>query len=152
MKSGNQHGGHDNASTKILVTSLSAMVAETTTFPIDLIKTRLQLHGESLSSSQPTGALRVAFGIVREQGPLGLYKGLSPAVIRHMFYTPIRIVGYEYLRSMISADDSSLSLPSKAVVGGISGIMAQVRATWPWYVLLIITESLFIVSFFAMNI
>lgn len=129
MKSGFQPGGRDNARTKIFLTSLSAMVAETTTFPIDLIKTRLQLHGESLPSSQPTSAFRVALGIIREQGPIGLYKGLSPAIIRHMFYTPIRIVGYEHLRSMVSGDNGSLSLPSKAVVGGISGIMAQVRAT-----------------------
>ncbi|MCI74470.1 mitochondrial-like uncoupling protein 3-like, partial [Trifolium medium] len=35
------------------------MVAESTTFPIDLIKTRLQLHGESLSSSRPTSAFRI---------------------------------------------------------------------------------------------
>ncbi|XP_028799424.1 mitochondrial uncoupling protein 3 [Neltuma alba] len=131
MKSGYQPGGgrQDNAGTKILVTSLSAVVAETTTFPIDLIKTRLQLHGESLSSSQPTSAFQVALGIIREQGPLGLYKGLSPAIIRHMFYTPVRILGYESLRSLISGDSGSLSLPSKAVVGGVSGIMAQVIAS-----------------------
>ena len=100
-------------------------MAESTTFPIDLSKTRLQLHGESISSSQPTTAFRVALQIVREQGPLGLYKGLSPAIIRHLFYTPIRIVGYEYLRTMVSAGDDSLSLTSKAFVGGISGIIAQ---------------------------
>ncbi|XP_054785586.1 mitochondrial uncoupling protein 3 isoform X2 [Prosopis cineraria] len=60
MKSGYQPGGRDNASTKILVTSLSAVVAETTTFPIDLIKTRLQLHGyENLRSliSADSGSL-----------------------------------------------------------------------------------------------
>ena len=142
MKSGNQHGGVDNAHTKILLTSLSAMVAETTTFPIDLIKTRLQLHGESLSSSRPTGAVRVALDITREQGPLGLYKGLSPAIIRHLFYTPIRIVGYEHLRSVVSADNGSLSIIGKAVVGGISGSMAQVRNTFSGHVLCISAESL----------
>lgn len=101
MKSGNQQGGVDNTHTKILLTSLSAMVAESTTFPIDLIKTRLQLHGESLSSTRPTGAFPIGVDIIREQGPLGLYKGLSPAILRHLFYTPIRIVGYEHLRSVI---------------------------------------------------
>ena len=112
---------------KILLTSLSAMVAETSTFPIDLTKTRLQLHGESqsLSSTRPTNAFRVASEIVREQGVLGLYKGLSPAILRHLFYTPIRIVGYENLRNSVSTD-GSLSLSSKALVGGISGVIAQV--------------------------
>lgn len=114
------------ANTKILLTSLAAMVAETTTFPIDLTKTRLQLHGES--SAGRTNAFRVASEIVREQGPVGLYKGLSPAILRHLFYTPIRIVGYEHLRNVVCADAGSLSLSSKALIGGFSGFVAQVRA------------------------
>ncbi|KAK8522883.1 hypothetical protein V6N12_056576 [Hibiscus sabdariffa] len=127
----NAHG-QDRTRTRtgiqILLTSLSAMVAETSTFPIDLTKTRLQLHGESqpLSSStrRPTNAFRVAAAIVRDQSVLGLYQGLSPAILRHLFYTPIRIVGYENLRNLVSSD-GSLSLPSKALVGGISGVIAQ---------------------------
>jgi len=130
MKSGNQQGGVDNTHTKILLTSLSAMVAESTTFPIDLIKTRLQLHGESLSSTPPTGAFRIGLDIIRQQGTLALYKGLSPAILRHLFYTPIRIVGYEHLRTVITADNGPPSIIAKAVVGGISGSMAQVRITW----------------------
>lgn len=107
--------------TKIGLTSLSAMVAETTTFPIDLTKTRLQLHRDS----RPTSAFRVVAGIVRRQGLLGLYQGLSPAIIRHMLYTPIRIVGYENLRDLVAVD-GSFSFASKALVGGISGAIAQV--------------------------
>lgn len=106
------------------------MVAETTTFPIDITKTRLQLHGESLSSARPTSAIRVAAEIVRgREGPLGLYKGLSPAIIRHLFYTPIRIVCYEHLRNTFLVPvptDQSLSFSSKALIGGISGVIAQV--------------------------
>lgn len=119
--------GHDRASTKMALTSLSAMVAETTTFPIDLTKTRLQLHGESLASTRPTNAFRVASEIVRKQGPLGLYMGLSPAIMRHIFYTPIRIVGYEHLRTIFGDDDGPLSLSGKALVGGLSGVIAQVN-------------------------
>jgi len=130
MKPGHQNVGVDSAQTKVLVTSFSAMVAETTTFPVDLIKTRLQLHGESLSSSSPASAFRVGLGIVREQGVVGLYSGLSPAIIRHLFYTPIRIVGYEHLRSVVSADNGSFSVVGKAVVGGASGVVAQVRTVW----------------------
>lgn len=108
------------------------MIAETTTFPIDLTKTRLQLHGESDALARPTNALRVASEIVRHQGPLSLYKGLSPAIIRHLFYTPIRIVGYENLRNLLVGDNingGSFSLPTKALVGGISGVIAQVVAS-----------------------
>ncbi|XP_008806179.1 mitochondrial uncoupling protein 3 [Phoenix dactylifera] len=117
---------------KIALTSLSAAVAETATFPIDIIKTRLQLHGESAHLCPPAGtsaagnALRVASEIWRKGGVLGFYSGLSPAVLRHLFYTPIRIVGYEHLRSAAGTDGSLLG---KALAGGASGVLAQVVAS-----------------------
>lgn len=106
---------------KMALTSLSAMVAETATFPIDITKTRLQLH----QAHSPTNAFTVASDIVKSKGISGLYQGLSPAIIRHLFYTPIRIVAYEHLRT--AAPSNSLS--AKAFVGGISGILAQVVAS-----------------------
>ncbi|XP_028062282.1 mitochondrial uncoupling protein 3 isoform X1 [Camellia sinensis] len=120
----------ERALTKVFLTSLSAMVAETTTFPIDITKTRLQLHGESLSSSRSASALGVAGEILRREGLVGLYKGLSPAIVRHMFYTPIRIVFYEHLRNtFVVSTDPSLSLSTKALIGGFSGVIAQVVAS-----------------------
>ncbi|PIA62800.1 hypothetical protein AQUCO_00200667v1 [Aquilegia coerulea] len=122
----------EKTQTKIALTSLSAMVAETTTFPIDITKTRLQLYGESVISTRSTNAFRIASEIVQKQGFIGLYKGLSPAILRHMFYTPIRIVGYEHLRNNAasgSSSNDSLSLFSKALIGGTSGVFAQFVAS-----------------------
>ncbi|KAK4376676.1 hypothetical protein RND71_002972 [Anisodus tanguticus] len=129
MKAQKVHDGRKAHTTKITLTAISAMVAETSTFPVDLIKTRLQLHGESLISSRRTSAVRLVSEILRNDSVLGLYKGLSPAIIRHMFYTPIRIVNYEFLRNLLVHDDYTLSLSSKAVIGGISGAIAQVVAS-----------------------
>ncbi|KAK9116674.1 hypothetical protein Sjap_015621 [Stephania japonica] len=112
--------------TRVALASLSAIVAETSTFPIDLTKTTLQLHHPS--TTLPTSAFRVASDILRRDGPLGLYRGLSPAIFRHLFYTPIRIVGYEHLRTALPAD-STRSLPGKALAGGASGVIAQVVAS-----------------------
>ncbi|XP_076953469.1 mitochondrial uncoupling protein 3-like [Bidens hawaiensis] len=104
---------------KIGLASLSAMVAETTTFPIDIIKTRLQLH----STNRPVSAFHVASDIIRKQGVTGLF-------IRHLFYTPIRTVGYEQLRHVfIQSDNGSIDLPIKALIGGVSGVIAQVVAS-----------------------
>ncbi|KAL9687919.1 hypothetical protein QQ045_032330 [Rhodiola kirilowii] len=119
----------ENLKLKLTLTALSAIVAETTTFPIDLTKTRLQLHGESNSAVRPTNAFRVVREIVRGEGALGLYKGLSPAILRHLMYTPIRIVGYEQLRIAVGGENCSLSLAEKAAVGGLSGMIAQVVAS-----------------------
>ncbi|KAI4387516.1 hypothetical protein MLD38_005343 [Melastoma candidum] len=122
--------GRSQGKKKILLTSLSAMAAETSTFPIDLIKTRLQLH-TSLPSSP--SSFRILSDILRRQGPLALYQGLSPALLRHLFYTPVRIVAYEYLRncsrSSSEGDEYSLPLPAKAFIGGVSGVIAQVIAS-----------------------
>ncbi|KAK1307687.1 Mitochondrial uncoupling protein 3 [Acorus calamus] len=107
---------------KLLMAAASAAAAETATFPIDLAKTRLQLHNESLTR-RPTNAFRVASDLVRSEGLLSLYRGLSPALLRHLFYTPLRIVSYELLRP------SSDSLASRAFAGGASGVLAQVVAS-----------------------
>ncbi|XP_071717098.1 mitochondrial uncoupling protein 3 [Rutidosis leptorrhynchoides] len=130
MTTGAQHPDptHFNPINKIALASLSAMVAETTTFPIDITKTRLQLQ----SPDRPSSAFQIVTGIVRKQGFTGLYKGLSPAVIRHIFYTPIRTVGYEQLRHAVVTNhdaNPSLSLPIKAIIGGVSGVIAQVVAS-----------------------
>ena len=130
MKPGTGGGGGSGGPltpTKILLTSLSAMVAETSTFPIDLTKTRLQLHHLPSSSS----ALHVVGDILRHQGLIGLYQGLSPALLRPLFYTPFRIVSYEHLRNLLSpaGDPASLSLYTKALLGGLSGAIAQVNPT-----------------------
>lgn len=122
---------------KIGLASLSAAVAETATFPIDILKTRLQLCGESSrppSRTRPLAAaggnsLRVAAEIWRKGGVLGFYSGLSPAVLRHLFYTPIRIVSYEHLRVAAAPDGSLLG---KALAGGVSGVIAQVTSEIPF--------------------
>lgn len=120
----------DRGVMKMALTSVSAMVAETTTFPIDLLKTRLQLHGESMRSARPASTIRIALQVARNDGVWGMYRGLSPAIFRHTFYTPTRIIVYEHLRdNFVRSPDHSLSFYSKAVIGGISGAIAQVFIT-----------------------
>lgn len=129
LQENDQKRNSNNNIRKITVTSLSAMAAETTTFPLDITKTRLQLHGESLShaAARRASAFQIAGKIVRNEGLNGLYKGLSPAIIRHLFYTPTRIVGYEHLRNVfVTSYDQELSFLDKAVIGGCSGAIAQV--------------------------
>lgn len=112
----------NNLPTRLALTAFAAMAAEASTFPLDTLKTRLQLQrnslhsrpstklpplitrftssysGESVPSSRPLGAFRTAFSIVRTEGVQGLYQGLTPALARHVVYTSIRITLYEQAR------------------------------------------------------
>ncbi|KAG8064729.1 hypothetical protein GUJ93_ZPchr0004g38678 [Zizania palustris] len=116
---GDGDGGRHNTLAKVLLSSFSAVAAEVATFPIDAVKTRLQLH----RSPGGGGVLRVASELVCDGG---IYRGLSPAILRHLCYTPLRIVGYEHLRSTFTSGGRETSLLEKALAGGFSGIVAQV--------------------------
>ncbi|GIL58233.1 hypothetical protein Vafri_13298 [Volvox africanus] len=129
------------AALKLGLTCSAAMVAEAVTYPIDMVKTRLQLQGElgrglrsvglvatapnmattAATSAKPYGAVGMAMELLRREGMRGLYAGLSPALIRHVFYTGTRITVYEWLRSTAasgtpasSASSSTATSPSAA--------------------------------------
>ncbi|CAM0904429.1 unnamed protein product [Alopecurus aequalis] len=116
-------GGRREILAKICLSSASAAAAEASTYPIDALKIRLQLHRSPGSGG---GVLRVAGELVRDGG---LYRGLSPAILRHLFYTPLRIVGYEHLRSSLASGGREVGLLEKAIAGGLSGVAAQVLAS-----------------------
>ena len=111
---------------RLILTSASAIVAEASTFPIDITKTRLQL--QDLHCGVTRGAIRTAIGITQEEGFRGLYKGLPPALLRHVFYTSTRIATYEQLRTMMGTQESrhNQSMAHHALLGGISGMVGQV--------------------------
>lgn len=61
---------------KLAMSAVAAGVAEAATFPLDLLKTRLQLVGQQQMAaamrSQRPGLLSVAVAVVRTEGFLGL--------------------------------------------------------------------------------
>ncbi|XP_062184393.1 mitochondrial uncoupling protein 3 [Phragmites australis] len=119
---GGEGGGRHGTLSKVSLSSVSAAAAEAATFPIDAVKTRLQLH-RSPGGGGGGGVIRVAGELFRDGG---MYRGLSPAVLRHLFYTPLRIVGYEHFRSSLASGGREVGLLEKALAGGLSGIGAQV--------------------------
>lgn len=75
-------------------------------YPLDMVKTRLQLQGQGGASvsSQGPGKLKGAFqtvkGIVSNEGVGGLYRGLSPALARHLVYSSIRVTTFEQVAAL----------------------------------------------------
>lgn len=122
------HSTDQRVGLRFALTSTAAVIAEALTFPIDTIKTRLQLQGEGGQAGVKRGTFGMAMNIVKEEGIVGLYRGLSPAVLRHTFYSSIRIVTYEQLRYGLHKGENQhdISAARKALIGGASGMFGQV--------------------------
>jgi len=114
------HAAHRIAA-KVTITAASAMLAEAATFPIDLTKTRMQMAAQS--GAPRLGAIATAAGIVSAQGVPGLFRGVSPAVLRHVAYSPTRILAYEALR-----DTADEGLVAKMTAGATAGALGQLGA------------------------
>ncbi|RVE48023.1 hypothetical protein evm_007335 [Chilo suppressalis] len=70
---------------------LAGMVSICVVQPMDLLKTRMQLSGGGRTT------FSVASEIVRKEGVLGLYNGLSAAVLRQALYSTSRFGIYDNL-------------------------------------------------------
>eukprot|EP00887_Chlorella_sp_A99_P005802 scaffold1.g5802.t1 len=110
-------------------------MAEAATFPVDLVKTRLQLQGElkAVAAGGQRGALAMALHIVRREGTAALFAGLSPAVLRHVPYTGIRVTAFEQLRSVAQArlglaPGAAPPLPASLAIGLTAGALGQAAA------------------------
>jgi solute carrier family 25 uncoupling protein 27 len=121
------------------LSSSAACIAESVTFPFDMIKTRLQVQGEGLlvrpglaSTQQATrGLFATGVGIVREEGFIRLYRGLAPACLRHVVYSGARVMIYEVLRENVLGRDVEGRFPLfKGMLAGIAaGALGQFVAS-----------------------
>lgn len=113
---------------KLLLSAISASVAEAATFPLDAAKTRMQLNYSQSANSLLTTLHRVAW----KEGPGSLYAGLFPALLRHVPYTGVRISLFEALKNTYSQrtgrDDSALPLGPSLTFGLVSGGIGQLVA------------------------
>ncbi|XP_074647924.1 mitochondrial uncoupling protein 4-like [Tubulanus polymorphus] len=118
---------------KYALSCVAATVSETVTYPLDLTKTRLQVQGELYAKQHGPhrGMVDTALGIVREEGTLRLWQGVTPAIYRHIVYTGCRMAFYEVLRDDILGKKPDGSFPVwKAIVGGLTaGGLAQFFAS-----------------------
>lgn len=62
--------------------------------PMDLLKTRMQLLGKE---SKNTNLVKVAQDIIKKEGILGFYNGLSAALFRQATYTTGRLGSFNAL-------------------------------------------------------
>lgn len=72
------------------------------------------------------GMVATALGIVREEGSLKLWQGVTPALYRHVIYSGCRIVVYDNLRKKLgSTGQVGIPLYQSAICGITAGGLAQ---------------------------
>jgi solute carrier family 25 protein 14/30 len=109
----------------LIAGSVCAVVAGSLN-PFDVAKIRMQLHTAYF------GLPATLKKIVREEGFLGLTKGLEPSMLREISYSSIRFGGYEPLRRVLSTNNEDprsttpiVKFSAALLSGGIGSALAN---------------------------
>lgn len=126
---------------------VAATISEAATYPLDLLKTRLQLQNERgrgvlpqhagaaaapPAAPPPLLSLRgMAVYMVRTEGPASLFAGLPVALVRQQFNAGVSVGLYPTVRgALLGGDESAASAPlwKRALAGAATGCVAQALA------------------------
>lgn len=114
----------DESGERFLAAAIGAGVAECTTQPIDTAKVRLQTQVQ-----RPDGTWRYrglshgVYRVARDEGPLALWKGFTPALARQVLHNGCCFLLYEPIRNFIAGNVPKEEVPfwKRALSGGIAG-------------------------------
>lgn len=100
---------------------LAATYAACITHPLELLKVHLQ----TVATNSETSILRSTWSLVKQQGVLSLYSGLTAGIVRQMATSTTRFAIYEMgkLHLGITGDVKSKQMPfyQKVLLSGFSG-------------------------------
>ena len=89
--------------------ALSGLCSKTAIYPLDLLKKRLQVQGFE-EARKSFGKVRYYRGlrhciidVVKEEGILGLYKGLSPSLLKAIAAAALIFTSYELTCDILDA-------------------------------------------------
>ena len=115
---------HPSLALRLSLAGLSAASAQFACQPIETIKTRMQLREPGVSSrfegyiSFRTGAQT----LVREEGCIALWKGMTPSFLREISYSSLRYGLFVPIQSALGNDEGrDPSVWKRYVAGGLSG-------------------------------
>lgn len=101
----------------------AACMAACVTHPLDLIKVRLQTQPQTAARKN---MLQMFVHVSREQGVLGLYKGLSAALLRQATYSTTRFGVYEGVKDALTTPGKDPSMWTLIAVSSISGFLGGI--------------------------
>lgn len=112
--------------------AFAGICSVTTTYPLDIIRTRLSLP-ENINGNRTI----ISCGrdiVKREGGIFALYRGLSPTVAGIAPYVALNFTVYEGLKSWLSMRKIEVDVEKKLICGGVAGAIAQ-TITYPFDVI-----------------
>lgn len=94
---------------------LASAMASCCTHPLDLLKVHLQ----TVAPGEKVGLLKMGVKVVKSDGILGLYNGLSASVLRQLTYSTTRFAIYEGVKNNFL--DKDMPFYQKVLLGGFAG-------------------------------
>ncbi len=73
------------------------------------------------SGSEKVGIVTRTMGIVRSQGVLALYNGLSASLVRQLTYSTTRFAIYEVSKQQVSPNGEHISFPKRVGMAAVAG-------------------------------
>jgi len=92
--------------------AISGATAQTLTYPIDLLRRRLQLQGIGGEPLRYKGPLDAVVKIVKEDGVLALYRGMVPCYLKVVPAISISFCVYELMRMVLGIESRKVSFSS----------------------------------------
>jgi len=112
---------HSEKYTGFLRGSLAGIISGAVTHPIDLIKVRLQINDIPKQTM-----VKTARNIIKNEGFIGLYSGISASLIRQGSFIGMKFGIYELWKNKFENENNPISFSNKLlggiVAGGITGI------------------------------
>uniref|UniRef100_A0A7C8Z4J8 Mitochondrial carrier protein n=1 Tax=Opuntia streptacantha TaxID=393608 RepID=A0A7C8Z4J8_OPUST len=116
----------------------AGVIAATFVCPLDIIKTRLQVHGNpKVGIGAPKGSVLVSSleQIFHREGLRGMYRGLSPTILALLPNWAVYFTVYEKLKSRLGSDDGNqLSVGANVIAASGAGAATIIAINPLWVV------------------
>lgn len=92
------------------------------THPLDLLKVHLQTSG----GTGKLGIVGQTVHIIRSQGALAMFNGLSASVLRNLTYSTTRFAIYGAMKEKVSPNNEPITFPTRLAMSGFSGAVGGI--------------------------
>lgn len=114
-----------------VVGGAAAMIGSCFIHPLDLIKVRMQLHTTLNPGTSRPRFLSIIQAMIKKEGALSLYAGLSASLLRQSIYGTTRLGLFRTISNKLTKRNEGQTIPfaAKVFCGMMSGSVAVLAAT-----------------------